>query len=131
MKIAARRERGRRRRKVDRNAACAVCGETSPEGLRLIEWHHTDREGNDQTLIIPVCLTHHRILSMRSPSGTAPLSTSRPVPDKVLSILKERAVFFAALAEADTRRAAEFEHFLKWLDEQYPGWRSALRLNER
>jgi len=58
----------RRRRRLGRDAACVVCGETNPEVLRrlprsLLERHHLAGRANDAELTAVVCLNHHAILS--------------------------------------------------------------------
>jgi hypothetical protein len=127
--IANQRRKTRRRTKLAPNAACAFCGETTPEALllanrSLLERHHVVGAANADELTVPLCRNCHAIQTegMRD-VGVDLRHQARQLPELVVSVLRALGVFFRSLGDHLLDWAERLAALFAGLDRDCPGWR--------
>jgi hypothetical protein len=124
------RRRNRRSRKLPPDAACLLCGKTTPEALllakrSLLESHHVVAEANDPDLEVPLCRDCHAEITegMLSAGVDHRHERVRTVPEVLVSIFRALASFFRALADACDKWAGQLLELISALDDHDPCWR--------
>ena len=123
----------RRRRRLPPEAACLLCGETSPEALwlggsTLIEDHHVAGRKNDARLVAPLCLNCHRKATAGQRDVGVDLARSaRPHDLRMLvSWLAGVADFLARLAASTAHFARVLREHVQALDDHLSDWETTL-----
>ena len=129
--IGADKRRARRSRPLPPDAACVYCGEQNPLLLRpvkrgVLEPHHPAGESNDPDLVVVLCLTHHQLNTMGQLAAGVDLERNheRTVLDRLVSLLRGLAVFFASLATSLVGWADRLAALIQVFDAQWPAWRA-------
>lgn len=122
--------KGVRERRLGPDAACALCGEKTPEELlrarrSLLERHHVGGEANDPRLTVLLCRNCHALLTegMRDEAIALDRDTSRTVLERLEAVLRGLALFFALLASSLEEWADKLAALVKALDREHPAWR--------
>ena len=128
--------RAKQKRRLGKDAECALCGFAEPEGLRrvplsklnrearrIIEQHHVVGRANDPELTIPLCLICHAKATEQLRSVGASMRPSRTFLEKLIAILKALGAFLKELGERFVRWANELAACVQALDAKYPAWR--------
>jgi hypothetical protein len=128
--IANQRRKARRQAKLPPDAACVLCGQTTPEGLRLherrlLEQHHVLGDANASELTVPLCLNCHAIETEAMRDGGVELrhGQERQLPDVLVSVLRSLGRFFTMLGQRLLEWADQLTALVGALDREHPGWR--------
>jgi hypothetical protein len=129
--IAAQRRKTRRQNKLPPDAACVLCGDTTPEALTLfrrslLERHHVLGNTHARRLTVPLCLKCHALEGERMRSAGVDLrhDVKRQLPDTLVSVLRALGVFFTGLGEQLLAWAEQLASLIVALDREHPGWRA-------
>lgn len=120
--------RARRERALGPNAACALCGVTSPESLirvnrSLLEAHHVVTQAHDDALTLPVCRNCHALLTEAQLRHAVTFQQCPTIPERIAAILTALSAFFHTLGDTFAAWAASLTAFIGALDAHYPAWR--------
>jgi len=127
--IKTERRRARQRAKLPPDAACVLCGETTPEALLLVERclvesHHVLGEGIAPELTLPLCLNCHRVETEGQLAvGVGLRREPRPLPEVLVSVLRSLGTFLQALGARMLVWAEQLAALITALDAHHPGWR--------
>jgi hypothetical protein len=120
----------RRKHALGPDAACALCGERTPEALSrvgrtILEEHHGAGRANDPDLTVVLCRNcHARVTEDQRRLGVdLRHDLQRTVPELIEGALLSLAAFDRARAEAAARLARRLREHESWLDRECPGWR--------
>jgi hypothetical protein len=127
--IANDRRRARKRYEIPPDAACALCGVTTPEALarvnrKVLDGHHVSAETNDPDLFVPLCKNCHAVVTAAQLDAGVDLEhRPRTVLEREAGAARSEAVLFRAFADARERRADQLSVLEHRLDRRYPKWR--------
>jgi len=118
----------RQKRRMGKDAACALCGITTPEALlrvdrSLLEGHHVVGKAFDDALTIPVCRNCHAILTEGQQRRGCTFRSQRTVPECIVAMLTHLIAFFHDLGDLLTVWREKIIAFVQGLDTDYPDWR--------
>jgi hypothetical protein len=127
--IANNRRKARRAAKLPPDAACVLCGETTPEALlrvgrTVLDGHHVPGEAVAPDVVVPLCRNCHAVETehMRD-LGVELRRTKRTVPETLVSVLAALGGFLLTLGRALVAWSNELSHLVGALDSNYPDWR--------
>jgi 5-methylcytosine-specific restriction endonuclease McrA len=128
--IANDRRAARRKHALGPDAACALCGEQTPETLSRIshttlEEHHASGRANDPDLTVVLCRNcHARVTEAQLRLGVdLHHRERRTLLELTEAALLSLAAFDRARADAEQKQAAKHRAFEARLDRDCPGWR--------
>jgi hypothetical protein len=128
--IASRRRHARRLAKLPPDAACLLCGETTPDALRavsrtVLERHHVLGGANDPELVVALCRNCHAGLTEAQQRLGVELRRERigTLPELLVSAMRSLAGLLFALAERLRVWADQLAALVDVLDQQHPDWR--------
>jgi hypothetical protein len=121
--------RARRERVLGPDAACALCGVTTPEALlrvdrSLLQAHHVLSEAIDDTFTVPVCRNCHAILTEGQLRQGCAFQPQRTIPECLIAIFAHLCALFLDLAALFTMWRGKVTGFVGGLDMDYPDWRN-------
>jgi hypothetical protein len=119
-----------RERRLGDDAACTVCGETTPEqlsrvGRALLDEHHLAGRVNDPAATVLLCRNCHALVTARMLDAAIPLGhrDQRCLLERLEAVLRAIAVFATVLAEMLARWADQVAGLISALDRAHPRWR--------
>jgi hypothetical protein len=129
--IANDRRAARREHTLGEDAACAFCGERTPETLisvsrtTLEEQHHVSGRTNDSDLTVLLCRNCHALVTEGQLRLGVDLrrDTQRTVLERQEGALISQAAFDRARADAEQRQARQLAALVVRLDRERPDWR--------
>jgi hypothetical protein len=133
--IANGRRKVRRAAKLPPEAACILCGETSPEALLLgnrtvLDRHHPLGETHASDLVVPLCRNCPAIEPERMRDLGVDLTRGkRPLPETLVSVLSALGGFLIGLGRALLAWSRELAELVRALDSDYPAWRQLPEAN--
>lgn len=118
----------RRARRLGPDAACVLCGVSTPEALTLakstlLEWHHVAVRAHDDAFTVPVCLNCHRILTEGQLRAGVTFAPQVTLPERLAALLLAVGIFLSQLGEIVQLWAERAVEFVAGLDHDYPEWR--------
>ncbi len=121
--------RARRGRKLGANAACLLCGETTPEALRLVrrsllEPHHVVGAANGPDLTVPLCRNCHAKVTEDLQAHGVDLRhiQGRNLLETIAAILKAAGAFLITLGQKFLEWGERLLALMRALDMQCPQW---------
>ena len=127
--IANQRRKARRQAKLPPDAACVLCGMTTPEALlmverSLLEAHHVVGEAYAGELTVPLCRNCHAVETegMRD-LGIDLQRQPRQLPDTLVQVLRSLGRFFTMLGQRLLEWADQLAALAGALDRAFPDWR--------
>lgn len=120
--------RARRTRKLGPDAACVLCGTTTPEALlcvnrSLLQEHHAIGRALDGALTIPVCRNCHAVLTEGQLRQGCTFQPQRTIPECIVAILAHLCALFHDLGDLFGMWVERVTAFVRGLDTDYPDWR--------
>jgi len=119
-----------RARQLPPEAACVYCGQDNPEVLRrakrtVLNRHEPGGKANDPDLSVTLCLNCHELNTLRQAGFGVDLrrDPTRTMPEKLESVLRGLAAFFALLVDALMSWADKVSAFVEDLDANCDEWR--------
>jgi hypothetical protein len=120
----------RRQRRLGPDAACVLCGISTPAVLRrvrrsLLQRHHVPGDAIDPDLTVLLCLNCHAIESAGQLAREADLDhqRERTLLDVLIAILGESGAFLSRLGARLSEWAERLRAFVGALDSAMPQWR--------
>lgn len=122
------RRAAKREQRQGQDAACARCGMTTPEALRLVnkswlERHHVAGRAHDAAFTVPLCLNCHRIATEGQLRAGVSLEPQATLPERLLQWLRSVADFLCLLTASVDQFAERLVGIIAGLDRDYPDWR--------
>ncbi len=109
--------RARRERTLGPDAACILCGTTTPEALlrvnrSLLEAHHVVTQAHDDALTLPVCRNCHALLTEGQHLHGVIFQQRSTIPERIAVILTALSAFFHTLGDTLATWAASLTTFI-------------------
>ncbi len=125
MQTAAR--RARRDQRFSLNAACVLCGVTTPETLvavrrALLEKHHVCGRANDADLTVPVCRNCHAVLTEGQRAAGVTFTAPQTLLHQIAAALASFFAFLHDFAERGMAWTDALSHLITELDSAFPTW---------
>lgn len=129
-KTAAR--RGRRRRKLGRDAACVFCGERRLVALlrKRVSIHEEDHvlgRAHDAAFTVVLCRNCHAERGEDQLRKEAPMKSQENALDQGIAALANLEAFLHSALQAVERWEQKLEDFREFLDEEFPEWQEKWR----
>jgi hypothetical protein len=126
IKTAAR--RARREQRLGSDAACTLCGLTTPDALiavrrALLEVHHVCGRANDADLTVPVCRNCHAVLTEGQRASSVSLTYPPTILHQVAAALASFFTFLHHIAERGMAWSDALSRLITELDSAFPAWR--------
>lgn len=120
----------RRQRQLGADAACVLCGITTPAVLRrvhrsLLERHHVLGDAIAPDLTVPLCRNCHAVASAGQRARGADLDhrRERTLLEVLIAVLAELGAFLCAVGSSLSAWAECLRAFVGTLDRAMPQWR--------
>ena len=119
----------RRERRLGADAACALCGVTTPAALTLVnrsllEEHHAAARAHDGALTVPVCRNCHAILTEGQLRAGVSFAPEASAPERLAAALRALGAFLCDLGARLIEWADRLAAFVAALDRACPAWRA-------
>ena len=115
----------RRLQKLGGANACAFCGESNLECLRILENHHVGGRVNDPQTKIPLCFNCHRKATEMQMQEEAILSRQPTPLEAIVAVISCWIAFLESCCQTLRAWLERLNEFIRFLDESYVDWRAA------